>query len=107
MRFELLLHQGVVDPTLHAKLSEELRRIYTDNFGGTVDQISVNITEIPQGRFFTAAKPSRSSLIGGSVPAGTSKADRTNLMAAITAMWCAVTGCTANDVVVSISDAPQ
>ena len=104
MKFQLLLHQGVVDPRLHSRLSQDLQRIYSSQFGGA-GEIAVEITEIPRGRFFTAAEPSRSSLIGGSIPAGTASADRTRLMSSITAMWCEVTGCVADEVVVSISDA--
>jgi len=106
MKFQVLLHEGVVAKALQPFLSQELRRIYTSNFGGTAEEIAVDITEIPQGRFFTAAKPSRTSIIGGSVPAGTSKAERTRLMSEITSMWCEVTGHTPHDVVVSVSDAP-
>lgn len=107
MGFQFLLHEGVIDKALHPKLSQEVRRIYAGQFGGDSEQIAVDITEIPKGRFFTAARPSRSSLIGGSVPAGTGKIERTRLMSEITAMWCAVTGCTPNEIVVSISDAPS
>jgi phenylpyruvate tautomerase PptA (4-oxalocrotonate tautomerase family) len=106
MKFQMILHEGVVDEALRPRLIQGIGRIYTAIFGGNSDQVSVDITEVPHGRFFTAAKPSRSSLIGGSVPAGTSRADRTRLMAEITDMWCEVTGCTPNEVVVSMSDAP-
>ena len=106
MGFTVILHEGVVPEILRPQLAQGIRRIYADIFGGPADNVSVDITEIPKGRFFTAAKPSRSSLIGGSVPAGTSRADRTRLMSEITSMWCEVTGCTPNDVVVSASDAP-
>src|SRR5262245_6854464 len=104
MKFEVLLHEGVVNPSLHPILSQGLREIYLNRFGGRKEQVAVNITEIPRGRFFTAAKPSHSSLIGGTVPAGTSKSERTQLMSEITAMWCRITGYKANDVVVSMSD---
>ena len=106
MTFHLLLHEGVVAETLRPRLADGIRRIYADVFGAPPESVSVDVTEIPKGRFFTAAKPSRTSLIGGSVPSGTAKADRTRFMSEVTAMWCEVTGCTPNDVVVSASDAP-
>ena len=105
MTFHLILHEGVVAEALRPQLAQGIRQIYSDIFGTPAEKVAVDITQIPRGRFFTAAKPSRSSLIGGSVPAGTSKADRTRLMSEITAMWCEVTGCTPNDVVISASDA--
>lgn len=107
MKFQMLLHEGVVGPELQPQLAQELRRIYATRFGAAEAEIEVEISEIPKGRFFTAGKPSRSSLVGGSVPAGTSSADRTRLMAEITSMWCERTGCTPDDIVVSISDAPD
>ena len=106
MRFQVLLHEGVIDPRLQPRLAQELRRIYARNLGGAEDDVSVDVAEIPQGRFFTAAQPSRSSLVGGSVPAGTSPTERTRLMSEITSMWCEITGCTPDEVVVSISDTP-
>jgi phenylpyruvate tautomerase PptA (4-oxalocrotonate tautomerase family) len=104
--FQVLLHEGVVAEAVRPRLAEGIRRIYARVFGVAEDQVTVAITEIPQGRFFTAARPSRSSLIGGSVAAGTSQADRARLMSEITSMWCDVTGCTPNEVVVSVSDDP-
>ena len=104
--FQLILHEGVVDAGLRPRLAQGIRRIYSSVFGTTEDDVIVEITEIPRGRFFTAAKPSRSSLVGGTAPAGTSRADRTRLMSEISAMYCDVTGCTPNEIVVSVSDDP-
>jgi phenylpyruvate tautomerase PptA (4-oxalocrotonate tautomerase family) len=106
MRFQLLLHEGVIEPALRPRLVHELRAIYARRFGGGEDDVAVDVTEIPRGRFFTAGRLSRSSLVGGSVPAGTSRADRTKLMSDITARWCEITGAAPEEIVVSISDAP-
>ena len=102
----MLVHEGVVAEAVCPRLAEGIRRIYARVFGAVEDEVTVAITEVPRGRFFTAAKPSRSSLIGGTVTAGTSQADRARLMSEITAMWCDVTGCTPNEIVVSVSDDP-
>lgn len=106
MKFQVILHEGVVDKKVQSRVTRQLRRIYADLFDVAEDQVAVDITEIPRGRFFTAAKPSNSSLVGVGVPAGTSNADRTHLMSEITAMWCQVTGCTPDEIVVSASDMP-
>ena len=102
--FQLILHAGVVDERLHPRLAQEIRRIYVSIFAVGEGLVVVEITEIPQGWFFTAAEPSRSSLVGGTVAAGTSRPDRTRLMTEISEMWCAITGCAANEIVVSVSD---
>jgi phenylpyruvate tautomerase PptA (4-oxalocrotonate tautomerase family) len=104
MKFQVILHEGVVEEGLRPRLTQEMRRIYAAMFAAAANQIVVEITEIPKGRFFTAAKPSRTSLVGVAGPAGTSRPDRTRLMSEITAMWCEVTGCTPNEIVVSASD---
>jgi phenylpyruvate tautomerase PptA (4-oxalocrotonate tautomerase family) len=106
MRFQLLLHEGVIEPGLQPRLAQEIRRIYASRFGGSAHDVSVDVTQVPRGRFFTAGKLSHSSLVGGSVPAGTSRAGRLGLMSEITSMWCELTACTPDEIVVSISDAP-
>lgn len=106
MGFQIILHEGVIEGGLRPRLASEIRRIYTSIFGGAEGDIAIDITEIPKGKFFTAAKPSRSSLVGGGVPAGTSPDDRTRLLSEISTMWCEVTGCSSNEIVVSASDAP-
>lgn len=105
MGFQVILHTGVIDSSLQPRLAQEVRRIYASLFGGVPERIPVDVTEIPRGRFFSAGKPSRTSLVGGSVPARTSGAERTRLMSEITTMWCQVTGCEPTEIVVSISDA--
>ena len=106
MAFQVILPEGLVDRRLHSRLVSEVRRIYARVFDAVEEQVAVEITEIPPGRFFTAGKPSRSSLVGGTVPPGTSRADRTRFLSDVTAMWCEVTGCAPHDVLVSASDAP-
>ena len=106
MGFQVVLHEGVVDDTLRPPLANGIQRIYAAIFGGAADAVEVTFTEIPAGHMFTAGEPSRSSLVSGGVPAGTSKADRTRLLTDITSLWCEVTGCSPNELVVSAGDAP-
>ena len=105
MAFQMILHEGVVGPELHPKLAAGIRRIYAGIFAATPEEVAVDVNEIPAGRFFTAAKPSRSSIVAGSVPAGTSREDRTRFLSEVTEFWCRVTGCTSHEIVVSASDA--
>ena len=105
MRFQVILHEGVVDGELHATLADGLRRIYAGLFSVAETEIDVGIDEIPSGLFFTAAKPSSSSIVAGTVPLGTSKDDRTRLLSEICDMWCDVTGCTPGEIVATAADA--
>ena len=103
MTFQVILHEGVIAEAVRPRLVREMRRVAADVFGAPAANATVEMTEIPRGRFFTAAQPSRSSLVGTTVPPGTSPADRTRLMAEITSAWCDVTGCTPDEIVVSAS----
>jgi hypothetical protein len=105
MTFQVLLHDGVVDPALWPRLQRELRHLGAAMSGADAADVVVDVSEIPAGRFFSGGAPSRSSLIGTAVPTGTSQADRTRFMSAITTLWCEVTGCSAAEVVVSAGDA--
>jgi len=104
VKFQVVLHEGVVDRSLRVPLAEAMRRAYASAFGVDAAALSVDFAEVRRGRFFTAGRPSRSALVGVSVPRGTSPADRARLMSAITAIWCETAGLTPDDVVVSASD---
>lgn len=104
MTFRVILHEGVVDEAVRPRLLEGIRRVAAGIFGVAADAVTVEVTEIRKGRFFTAGRPSRSALIGTTVPPSTSRTDRTRLMAEITARWCEVTGCAPDEVLVSAPD---
>ena len=82
-----------------------LGRIYAELFELPAGEIGADFTVMPRGRFFTAGKPSTSSIIAGTVPAGTPNELRHRLLAEITALWCETTGCTPHQVVVTAADA--
>ena len=105
MRFRIILHEGVVPESLWPQLAAGLGRIYTERFHVPAAEVGADFTVMPRGRFFTAAEPSRSSIIAGTVPAGTPDAQRHRLLAEITALWCETTGCTPHQVVVTAADA--
>jgi hypothetical protein len=104
LRFRVILHAGVVDEALRPELATGLGRIYSSLFAAPAGELGVDFTELPRGRFFTAGKLSTSSIIAGSVPAGTTDERRHRLLAEITALWCEITGCTPHEVVVIVAD---
>jgi hypothetical protein len=105
MRFRVILHAGVVDAALRPELATGIGRIYAGLFAAPAGEIGVDFTELARGRFFTAGEPSTSSIVAGTVPAGTEDAKRHRLLAEITALWCGTTGCTPHQVVVTAADA--
>jgi phenylpyruvate tautomerase PptA (4-oxalocrotonate tautomerase family) len=105
LRFRVILHEGVVPETLRPQLAAGIGRVYARLFQTPAAEIGVDFTELARGRFFTAGKPSTSSIIAGTVPAGTPDERRHQLLAEITAHWCETTGCTPHEVVVTAADA--
>ena len=105
MRFRAILHEGVVPETARPALADGIRRVYAALFEVPAEAVAVDFTELARGRFFTAGKPSTSSIVAGTVPSGTSTAQRHRLLSGITALWCETTGCTPHEIVVSAGDA--
>jgi phenylpyruvate tautomerase PptA (4-oxalocrotonate tautomerase family) len=104
VRFRVILPEGVVPGALRGDLAAGLSRLYARLLAVPAGEIGVDFTELPRGRFFTAGKPSTSSIIAGTVPAGTPNELRHRLLAEITALWCESTGCTPHEVVVTAAD---
>jgi hypothetical protein len=105
LRFRVILHAGVVPERLRPELAAGLCGIYARLFGVPAAELGVDFSELPRGRFFTAGKLSTSSIIAGTVPAGTPDAKRHQLLAELTALWCEITGATPHEVVVTAADA--
>jgi hypothetical protein len=105
LRFRVIVPAGVVPEAVRPELGAGLARSYAALFATPAAEIAVDFTELPRGRFFTAGKPSRTSIIAGTVPSGTPNERRHRLLAEITALWCETTGCTPHEVVVTAADA--
>jgi phenylpyruvate tautomerase PptA (4-oxalocrotonate tautomerase family) len=101
----VILHEGVVPEALRPELAGGLGGVYARLFGVPAAEIGVDFSVMPRGRFFTAGRPSSSSIIAGTVPAGTPDERRHRLLSEITALWCEATGCTPHEVVVTAADA--
>lgn len=105
MRFRAILHEGVVSEAVRPVLADGIRRVYSALFEVPGEAVIVDFTELARGRFFTAGRPSTSSIVAGTVPSGTSTAQRHRLLSEITALWCETTGCTPHEIVVTAGDA--
>lgn len=105
MRFRAILHEGVVPEGVRPALAGGIRRVYAALFEVPAKTVTVDFTEFARGRFFTAGRPSTSSIVAGTVPSGTSIAQRHRLLSEITTLWCETTGCTPHEIVVTAGDA--
>ncbi len=101
----MILHEGVVPEAVRPELDGGIRRLYAALFEVPAEAVAVDFTELARGCFFTAGRPSTSSIVAGTVPAGTPTERRHRLLSEITALWCETTGCSPHEIVVSAGDA--
>ncbi len=73
--YRCLIH-GTISDRLQHRLAEGLTFITVNRFGPSPEPIEVSFTEVERGRWFTAGEPSTSTMVLGSVPAGTDQATR-------------------------------
>ena len=95
-----------MQPGLWPELQSRLAAIATAVLGGSPDQVTVEFDEIPHGYGFRGGEVSTTSLVRGLIPPGCVQEVRVDLMQRICAMWCEVTGCTVEELVVSARDRP-
>ncbi|MDA3040216.1 MAG: hypothetical protein O3C27_11960 [Actinomycetota bacterium] len=67
-------------------------------------ELTVEFIEIPEGRWFTAGRPSRASMVLGTVPTGTAQGVRVTFMDAIARLFADATDTDYHDVMVSAPD---
>ncbi|HEX2484681.1 MAG TPA: hypothetical protein VHQ66_05250 [Myxococcota bacterium] len=88
------------------RLAEGLRELARDAFGDAPEQVEIQWISIPEGFGFTAGEPSTSSLVVRSVPVGYPEPRREAFMASVCRLWQDVTGCSADEIVVTALDGP-
>jgi hypothetical protein len=88
------------------RLAEGLRELARDTFGDVPEQVEIQWISIPEGFGFTAGEPSTSSLVVRSVPVGYQEPRREAFMASVCRLWQDVTGCSADEIVVTALDGP-
>ena len=98
------LVNGPIAEATREQVAAGLVRIHAERFGATAADLQVEFTEVTPGLWFTGGKPSRASMVLGSVPAGTSQQARVELMAAVCRLFSDVTGAPYDDVLVVAAD---
>ena len=89
-------------PELRTRLAHTAAAV----LGGSAEDVVVEFEVIPHGYGFRGGEISTTSLVAGLIPAGCAQEVRVDLMRRICAMWCDVTGCTVEELVVSARDRP-
>ncbi len=96
------LVNGSIDEGARRVVVDGLRGLMATRFG--IDDVTVEFIEIPEGRWFTAGKPSRASMVLGTVPVGTPQDERVAVMDAIARLFAEATDTNYHDVMVSAPD---
>ena len=101
------LVNGAISQAVRERVVLGLQRINAQRFGIAADQLKVEFTEVEPGLWFTGGKPSQASMVLGSVPSGTTQAERVDLMAEVCSMFSELTGAPYHDVMVVAADPPR
>jgi len=104
--YACMVQEGHAAERERHRLSEGLALLAEETFGDTPAQVEIRWITIRKGFGFTAGQPSTSSLIIRSVPAGFDNTRRTAFMTKVCDLWQSVTGCAADEVVVTTLEGP-
>jgi hypothetical protein len=101
-----MVQAGQVAESRQAELASGLARIGRERLGDPATGIEIAWRSVPRGFGFTAGAPSMASLVVRSVPVGFPNPEREALMASVCELWRRVTGCSANEIMVTAFDGP-
>ncbi len=107
IEFNCTVQEGVIPDSIRAELVSGLTRISVSVMGVSSDEVDVQFTEIPKGFGFRGGELSTTSLVRGQAPYGCEQELRVEFMQRICDMWCRVTGCSTDELVVSARDRQQ
>ena len=105
--YECIVQEGSTTLELRDDLALELARIDADILGAADDAITVEFVEMPMGSGFTGGELSTTSIVNVQIPAPCTYDTRKTLMSEICTLWYDKTGCSADELVVFTTDAPE
>jgi phenylpyruvate tautomerase PptA (4-oxalocrotonate tautomerase family) len=104
--YACIVQAGQTPEREQARLAQALAQLAQETFGDPPEQVEIQWISVPEGFGFTAGQPSTSSLVVRSVPVGFPDEQRERFMSQVTRLWQDVTGCTADEIVVTALDGP-
>jgi len=104
--YACMVQAGQISDAERAELAAGLERIAGESLGAPARSTDIRWVVIDAGFAFSAGEPSKSSVVVRSVPVGFPDDRRETLLTAISNLWQEVTGCTANEIVVTALDGP-
>ena len=98
------LVNGSISDHHRTKVSDGLAKLTAARFGTDPAGVSVEFTEIDDGRWFTAGEPSSTTMVLGSVPPGTSQDLRAEHMDEVARFMAHTTGYDLDHIMVVAAD---
>lgn len=105
--FNCIIQEGVIPDWLRPQLKAALAQISSSLLGGSPELVEVEFTVIPHGFCFRGGEISTTSMVRGSIPPGCKQMVRVDIMQRICDVWRDLTGCAADELVVSVRDRSQ
>ena len=102
--FRCVVQEGCIPQDLRSRLATGLTRTTAEVLRAAPDDIQVEFEEIPRGDGYRGGELSTTSLVRGTIPPGCEQPLREELLMKLGDMWCEMTGCGVDEVVVSAAD---
>jgi phenylpyruvate tautomerase PptA (4-oxalocrotonate tautomerase family) len=94
--------EGLLDESARGKLAEEITRIHCDATGVPPSFVNVIFTDVPDGRYFVAGKPSAHSFLNAAIRVGHDVATRQSILRNLSQMWTRLTGQAEEELLISL-----
>ena len=104
--YQCISPEGLLDESARGKLAEEITRIHCDATGVPPSYVNVIFTEVPDGRYFVAGKPSAHSVVNAAIRAGHNVATRQTILRNLSQTWTRLTGQPEEELLISLWENP-
>jgi phenylpyruvate tautomerase PptA (4-oxalocrotonate tautomerase family) len=104
--YQCISPEGLLDESARERLAEEITRIHCDATGIPRSYVNVMFTDVPEGRYFVAGKPSRHSLLNGAIRVGRDLETRQRILGELSRMWTRLTGQPEEELLVTLWENP-
>ena len=102
--FRCLVQEGCIPLEMRPRLVSGLMRTTAEVMRTAPDDVTVEFEEIPRGDGYRGGELSTTSLVRGVIPPGCEQPVREQLLMGLGEMWCEITGCGTDEVVISARD---
>ena len=102
--YQVVSPEDLLTDQQRRQIVEEITRIHTTATGAPEAFVNVFFQDVPPGRMFSAGKPSRLSLIVGSIREGRTIELRQQVLRDLSEMWASITGTSEAELLLAIQE---